>query len=391
MPASSAPKHKTQDPATRFAHFVAKKRRALQAHDLRWAAPPSRRDLAVTALVLAAATAMGSVFSALQFTEANIITVYLLGVLLTAMFVSSPVCNVISSLASVLAFNYFFTEPRLTLHAYEPGYPATFGIMLIASLMTGTLAVQNSRNAQEKERAAQLAQNEQLRANLLRAISHDLRTPLTSITGNAGYLLSDYQKLDDATRTQAFTDIYDDSLWLTSVVENLLSVTRLEEGRMNFHITGELVDEVMEEALRHVNRHSVEHTITLKPLFQLLMARMDATLITQVIINLVDNAIKYTPAGSCITLSAWRQGDMVHIAVADDGPGIADADKKRVFEMFFTGDAPVADGRRSLGLGLALCRSIVNAHGGEIHLRDNVPHGCVFTFTLPCGEVPIHE
>ena len=116
---------------------------------------------------------------------------------------------------------------------------------------------------------------------------------------------------------------------------------------------------------------------------ELLLARMDARLISQVIINLVENALKYTPSGSSIEVGAERQGDRVVIRVADDGPGIPDSLKPRVFEMFFTGDRKVADSRRSLGLGLSLCRSIVTAHGGEITLTDNTPSGCVFTFSLP--------
>ena len=118
---------------------------------------------------------------------------------------------------------------------------------------------------------------------------------------------------------------------------------------------------------------------------------MDAKLVVQVLINLVDNAIKYTPAGSHITLSAAAQGENAVIRVSDDGPGIPDEAKEKVFEMFSTGENRISDSRRSLGLGLALCRTIIAAHGGTITLSDNKPHGCIFTFTLPLGEVSLHE
>lgn len=111
----------------------------------------------------------------------------------------------------------------------------------------------------------------------------------------------------------------------------------------------------------------------------------------QVLINLVDNAIKYTPAGSHIVLSAAAQGESAVIRVSDDGPGIPDEAKEKVFEMFSTGEKRISDSRRSLGLGLALCRTIIAAHGGTITLSDNKPHGCIFTFTLPLGEVSLHE
>lgn len=503
---------------------------------------PSLRDVLMMGFILAAATGIGLIFFEFHFTEANIITVYILGVLLTALFTKSYFCSVFGSLASVLLFNFLFTEPRLTLHAYEPGYPVTFAIMLIASLITGTLAnklkdhakqsaqaafrtkvlfdtnqllqkagddgdiisitasqlmkllnrdiivypesdgrlskgylfsvkpemdnaafssfreksvaewvfankkragattdtmndaaclylairinnkvfgvvgihigakpldsfensvllsilgecalaMENSRNAAEKEKAAVLAKNEQLRANLLRSISHDLRTPLTAISGNAANLLTNDDKLDGETRTQIFTDIYDDSMWLISLVENLLSVTRLEEGQMNLNLSTQLVDEVIEEAMRHINRKSVEHQIHVELSGELMLAKMDAKLIMQVLINLVDNAVKYTPAGSAITVSAKKNSGTIEISVTDDGPGIPEKDKTMVFDMFFTGEHKIADGRRSLGLGLALCKTIVNTHGGEITLTDNVPHGCRFTFTLPSDEVTIN-
>lgn len=504
---------------------------------------PYPKDLLITFMILAAVTVIGSLFLRLGFTESNIITVYILGVLLTSLFTRGYACSVISSFFSVSLFNFFLTEPRLTFRAYDSGYPVTFAIMLLASIITGTLAfklkdqaklsaqsafrtkvlfdtnqllqkaqddndiinitasqlmkllgrdviaypeadgklsegnvyavehetvnevfarpeeraaaewvlknkkragatadtfssaaslylairinnkvygvvgihingrpldsfensvllsilgecalaIENSRNAREKELAAVLAKNEQLRADLLRAISHDLRTPLTSISGNASNLLSNCERLDDEMRTQIFTDIYDDAQWLISLVENLLSVTRIEEGRMNFNMSVHLMDEVISEAMRHINRKRSEHKISVIYRDELLLARMDAKLIVQVIINIVENAVKYTPSGSEIIITAERGEGCISVSIADNGAGISDEMKPRVFDMFFTGNNKIADSRRSLGLGLPLCRSIINAHGGEIRLTDNTPHGAVFTFNLPSGEVNLNE
>lgn len=117
------------------------------------------------------------------------------------------------------------------------------------------------------------------------------------------------------------------------------------------------------------------------------MAKMDVRLIVQVIINIVNNAIKYTPEGSHICLSARKEKKMVLIRIADDGPGISDEAKLHLFDMFYTADIGKADSRRGLGLGLSLCKSIVDAHGGKISVSNNKPHGAVFTFTLPLEEV----
>ena len=239
--------------------------------------------------------------------------------------------------------------------------------------------------------ASEVQHSSQMQRDLLANVSHDLRTPLTSISGNASNLLSNGDMFDAKTKHQMYVDIYDDAMWLINLVENILSISRIEDGRMNLSISTELVSEVFEEALRHTNRHSEQHTITVQMDDDLLLAHMDAKLVVQGLINLVDNAIKYTPAGSHIVLSAAAQGESAVIRVSDDGPGIPDEAKEKVFEMFSTGEKRISDSRRSLGLGLALCRTIIAAHGGTITLSDNTPHGCIFTFTLPLGEVSLHE
>ena len=505
---------------------------------------PSFRDLLLTVGLLAAATIVGWIFLRQGFASANIIMVYLLGVLLTSAFTSGYTCGVLSAFLSVLLFNYFLTEPRLSLAAYGSKYPITFAVMLAAALLTGTLAaklkaharlsardsyrtkllfdmnrqlqkaetpeevyqmtatqiqrlmqrdvliypaqthglpdgivypadgtgarsvageeeeqnvidwvrqnrkragattevfpearrlylairtgqqiygvvgipidqknqpdaftssilfsilgecalaLESLRNAEEKEKAAVLAKNEQLRANLLRSISHDLRTPLTSISGNADTLLHCYDALDGPTRQQIFTDIYDDSQWLTGLVENLLSVTKMTDGSVKLRLSDQVLEDVVSEALRHVDRRAGEHNITVDCGEVPLLARMDAGLIIQVIINLVNNAVKYTPAGSNIRITAVQREKTAEICVSDDGPGIPDERKERVFEMFFTGGNPIGDSRRSLGLGLTLCQAIIHAHHGEMTLNDNSPHGCVFSFTLPLSEVNLNE
>ena len=263
--------------------------------------------------------------------------------------------------------------------------------VLLSILGECALALENSRNTAEKEEAKLQAESEKLRANLLRSISHDLRTPLTAISGNASILLSGSENLDLDARKQMYGDIYDDSAWLHNLVENLLAVTKIEEGRMELKTQPQLAEEIVSEAMQHISRKRSEHTITVTHEDELLLAQCDARLIVQTIINLVDNAIKYTPVGSHIWVSTRWEESMAVFTVADDGPGIPDPEKKQIFQMFYTGSTAVADSRRSLGLGLSLCKSIVNAHGGTITVSDNQPVGTVFTFTIPAGEVEVHE
>ena len=505
---------------------------------------PTAWELLLTIGILAAATVIGWAFLRLGFANANIIMVYLLGVLLTSAFTSGYTCGVLSAFLSVILFNYFLTEPRLSLAAYGSKYPITFAVMFAAALLTGTLAaklkahaqlsardayrtkllfdmnrqlqkaetpdevyqmtatqiqklmqrdvliypaqgdalldgnvypadgsspycipdtdqeqnviqwvwqnrkragataqnfpkakrlylairtgqrvfgvvgipmekqtqpdaftssvlfsilgecalaLESLRNAEEKEKAAVLAKNEQLRANLLRSISHDLRTPLTSISGNADTLLHSYNVLDEQTRKQIFTDIYDDAQWLTGLVENLLSITKIADGSVKLHLSDQVVDDIVSESLRHIDRRSVEHHITVDCGDEPLLVRVDAGLIMQVLINLVNNAVKYTPAGSNIRITAIPRDNMAEICVSDNGPGIPDELKEHVFEMFFIGGNPIGDSRRSLGLGLTLCQAIIHAHNGEMTLKENSPHGCIFSFTVPLSEVNLNE
>lgn len=263
--------------------------------------------------------------------------------------------------------------------------------VLLSILGDCALALENSRNAREKEEATLRAENEKLRATLLRSISHDLRTPLTAISGNASILLSDSEHLDINARKQMYEDIYDDSAWLHNLVENLLAITKIEEGRIELKTQPQLVEEIVSEAMQHISRKRDEHIITITHENDLLFAQCDAKLIVQTIINLIDNAIKYTPAGSHIWITTRQEQVSAVFTVADDGPGISDQEKKQIFQMFYTGANTVADSRRSLGLGLSLCRSIVTAHGGEIFVSDNQPVGTIFTFTIPAGEVELHE
>ena len=518
------------------------KTRSYQKRPFTWyVEKPSAKDYFLTVFIFAVCTFIGLLFQKLNFTDTNIVTIYILGVLVTSIVTDGYLCSVAGSFLSVVLFCFFLTEPRMSFQTYAVGYPVTFLIMLISSVLTGALAaklkthaklsaqlafrtqvlfdtdrlmqkakgeteildvtctqlirllnrnitayvvengalsggklfsgekentedfltseeqqtarwayenrqragastqhfsqakclylairsgnnvygvigiplqketldsfeysillsvinecalaMENAQNAMEKEKNAVLAKNEQLRADLLRAISHDLRTPLCSISGNADMLISNSDRLDKATKHQIYTDIYDDSEWLIGVVENLFSITRLNDGRLKFKFTDQLLDEVIAESLRHISRKHDDYKIV-ADCEELVLVRMDVRLIIQVLVNLIDNAIKYTPPGSVICIRGIKTDGKAQISVEDNGPGIPEEMKPHIFEMFYTGKTTVADSHRSLGLGLALCHSIIEAHNGTLILTDHAPHGCNFIFTLPLSEVTLNE
>ena len=344
------------------------------------------KEFLITIGLLSIATVIGMLLIYIGFTESNVIMVYLLCVLLISIFTNGYIWSVAGSLVSVVLMNFFLTEPRFTFHTYDTGYPLTCVIMLAASMLTGTLESKLKKHVRMSEQAAYREKTLQLRANLLRTISHDLRTPLTSISGNANNLMYNYDKLDNDTREQIFTDIYDDSEWLISLVENILFVTRFEDGTVTLNMSDQLIDEVIAEALKHINRKSCEHKIHVDCGKELLLVRMDVRLIIQVIINIVDNAVRYTPPGSHITIRSCRENNMAVVYIEDNGNGISDEDKEHVFDKFYSGTNRIADNRRSIGLGLYLCKAIIEAHGGTITVRDNNPAGAVFVFTLPLAD-----
>lgn len=263
---------------------------------------------------------------------------------------------------------------------------------LLGAMLAETALVLEKYALNEQQKRIMLeADRERLRSNLLRAISHDFRTPLTSISGNAAVLLQENGQLDDDTRHKLTEDIYDDAQWLADLVENLLALTRVDNGEMALNQSEELLTDVVEEALTHVSRKKSEHQIVVQVEDEFLMARMDAQLIIQVIINLVNNAIKYTESGSHIWIVLRRQGAMAVVEVMDDGSGISDKDKTRLFDMFFTAGQNKGDSRRGLGLGLALCQSIIKAHHGEIYVQDHAPKGTIVGFSLPAEEETLIE
>lgn len=263
--------------------------------------------------------------------------------------------------------------------------------LVLSILGESTLALEKEIYNKKRQEMYLQAKNEQLRSNLLRSISHDLRTPLTSISGNADFLMNNATKIDLEKKQEIYSNIYDDSIWLINLVENILSVTRIENGTMKLNLQTELLDDIINEALKHINRRKKHHQIIFTETNDILMVKVDAKLLVQVFINIIDNALKYTPENSQIIISTVRKQNQIAISIADNGKGIPDEAKAKIFDMFFSANMKVADSRRGMGLGLSLCKSIITAHGGTIIVENNKPQGTIFTFTVPAEGITINE
>ena len=483
------------------------------------------KDILTLVCVMSAATGISFLFYGSPYSNENIITVYILAVLITAAWTAQRVYGIAAAVLYILLFNFLFIEPRFSFLVYDPEYMVTYLVSIIAAVITGNisskmkqstlqarmnahqaqvllnaseqlqraedtsriaqitsaqlgqllgreilffekkenapspvfrddetrqaydwtsahsqragwgtrhfpasayqflavrtgngvygivgvsgekgaldsfeenillsligecaLSMEAEKNRKEREAAVIVAENERFRSKLLRSVSHDLRTPLTSISGNAANLMEHSGEFSTQELGRISSDIYEDSIWLIDLVENLLSITKLEE-HVAIHPTGEVVSDVLSTAVSRAHRHKSGHVITLEADNECLVAMMDVPLILQVLDNLIGNAIKHTPDGTHIHVKDRRERDTVIISVSDDGPGIPPEDLPHIFDLFYTGQNAGADSSRSLGLGLNLCRSIIEAHGQHLYAEGQDPHGVVFSFSLKLWQM----
>lgn len=492
------------------------------------------RDSTIMLLLIAAATALGWIFSHLGFQETNVVVAYILSVLLVARFTSGYVYGILATLISLGLFNWFFTEPYFTLKVNDPTYVITFIIISVTAVITSALtskAKEAAREAREKEaesnalykltnlltdaedqnaiasisvrtvssvlncdaaficftedgepeqsylqqrgeeqihrelhngkelkiRMEQLhsdcdtdkndcnypvygrnsvlgvlripmaaaetmtdsqkrmihaiiesvslalermnslraqaksreeATQEHYRGNLLRAISHDIRTPLSGIMGSAEMLMDMTEKEDP--RYEVAFGVYQDADWLHSLVENILNLTKLHDGRLNIAKEPEAAEEVVAASVMVIEKRFPGRNIAVSMPEKLVLVPMDAKLISQVLVNLLDNAVKHTEENQEIRVSVEETETAVWFSVSDQGKGISEGDLPNVFQMFYTNRGKSTDSQRGIGLGLSICQSIVEAHGGTIAARNREEGGAEFSFTLPLQEVNQH-
>lgn len=254
-------------------------------------------------------------------------------------------------------------------------------LRMIASQVAMALERQNLSD--EQRRILVESEKEKMRSNLLRAISHDLRTPLTGILGASSAILENSTSLDKNTHDQLISNIKEDSQWLIRMVENLLSVTRINEGTMNVTKSPEAAEEIVAEAISRIRKRFPNRIITVKVPDELLMVPMDGTLIEQVLINLVENAFKHSPENSVVEVEVKKERYHAVFEVIDNGEGIAEQDFPYLFESYVDNGKRSVDSSRGMGIGLSICMSIVKAHQGKMEATNKKTGGAVFRFMLP--------
>ena len=248
-----------------------------------------------------------------------------------------------------------------------------------------TLALERARLAEEARVAEVHVETERLRSSLLSSVSHDLRTPLATITGAASTLLASGARVDDDTQRELLESMRDEAERLNRLVHNLLEMTRLESGALQLNRDWHPMEEVVGAALRRLGKRLAGRRVDVSIAPELPLVLMDDVLVEQVLINLLDNALKYTPAGTSIRLAATASEERVTVEIADHGPGLPRGEEERVFDKFYRGGAAAT---RGVGLGLAIVKGIVHAHGGHVWAHNLPEGGAAFFFTLPLTETP---
>ena len=352
--------------------------------------PLIARHLIYTVLLLAVTTALCYVLFQLIPDGSIVIMVYLLGVFLISRLTDGYWYGVFGALMAVFLYDYLFTEPYFSLDTQKPADYVIFSIMLAVSLITSATMTRIRRSVTKQIRQAgiqaknsQILENEKLRGTILRSISHDLRTPLTSITGSVSMLLDKGSEMPEADRTRLLQDVYQESSWLNQFVENLLSLTRIDDKLMRLRIKPELVEEVVGETLVIIRHRLGSRKLEVGTPPEPTTVWLDSALIEQVLINLLDNAIAHTPLDGSITLTVTADRKQVRFNVWNSGPSIAPDVLDKIFDRYFVGNEERFDSRRGMGLGLSICQAIVLAHQGQL-TAENCPTGGVsFSFTLP--------
>ncbi|EXJ22665.1 Osmosensitive K+ channel histidine kinase KdpD [Alkalibacterium sp. AK22] len=260
--------------------------------------------------------------------------------------------------------------------------------LLLSMIENTALAMERVYLAEERLKSREETTQERHRGNLLRGISHDLRTPLSGIMATSE-MLKEMTDSEDS-RYSMMEAINNDAIWLHSLVENVLSLTKLQDGRLILKKEKEALEEIIDEAVRQIKKRSPNQRITVSMPNELILIPMDSKLIMQVFINLLENAIKHNPSAAPVDIEVQKDSEAkeVTVSISDQGQGIDENDLENIFQPFYTSSSKHADAYNRTGLGLAICDSVIKAHGGQIEARNKKDKGAELIFTLPLEGEP---
>ena len=342
------------------------------------------KNFTVTFVSLICAFGISLLFQYVFNVQEHITTVFVFAVFLISLFTDGYFYGIISAFIGTVAVNYAFTFPYFTLDFTIP-MNLISGIVLTAiAVLTGALTTKLKQHEAMKAES----ERERMRANLLRAVSHDLRTPLTTIYGSSTTLLENSQAMTEDQKTKIVTGIKEDSQWLIRMVENLLSIIRIDSGQVKIIKTPTVLEELIDAVILKFNKRYPDHQVEIELPDDVIIIPMDAILIEQVIVNILENAVQHAEGMTQLKLRVFTLGNQAIFEIKDNGCGISPKRLETLFTGYYTQDYEIADSqKKNAGIGLSVCATIINAHGGSIKAENQKTGGAVFRFILDTETV----
>ena len=308
--------------------------------------------------------------------------IFVLGVFLVSWRTQGYFWGIAASLISVLAVNWAFTYPYWAFDLISPECISSAAVMLIVATMTGALTTRLKH--QEKLKA--VAEKERMRGNLLRAVSHDLRTPLTAIYGTCSAMIENYDGIPRERQLKMLADVRSDAQWLNRMVENLLSVTRVDAQSVRLSKHSTVLEELIDALLMKFHKHYPHQKVQVLIPEEFVSIPMDPVLIEQVLMNLLENAVYHAHGMENLWLRVEKSEGRAVFHVEDDGCGIPTERMQNLFTGLLDSAVPMDSGRSNMGIGLSVCRTIVRAHGSEMIAKERPGGGAAFSFALEMEE-----
>ena len=337
------------------------------------------QDSVILVVTMAVVLDLGLLLQPVGADDCHAALLFVTGVLVVARSTNGYFYGMTASLIAAVVVNYAFMEPYYRFELRGAGYPFTFVTLFSVSIVTSALTT----HIKEQEEAQIEAERERLRANLLRAVSHDIRTPLSSILGATSTLLES-QDLDETARRDLLLEVHKDAQWLVRVTENILSVTKFSADGVKLKLTEEVVEEIVGSAITKFRKTGGSISIQVHKPQDILLVPMEATLIEQVLLNLLENVVFHGKCATRIDIDIAEEPSRVCFHVSDNGAGIAEGVLPHLFDGSYAAqDGTARDDSRNMGIGLSVCAAIVAAHGGGMSARNNPSGGATLSFWLP--------
>lgn len=341
------------------------------------------KNILVTIAILCISFLLSLLFQNVFDVNEHITTVFVFAVFLISLLTDGYVYGLVAAIVGTIAVNYAFTFPFFALNFTIPVNLISAVIMIVIAVLTGTLTTQVKRNEAIKAES----EKEKMRADLLRAVSHDLRTPLTTIYGSASTLLEGKENFTEDQQYEMLKHIKEDSEWLTRIVENLLSITKIDSGKVKIIKTPTVLDELVDSVIVKFKKRYPTQAVTLELPDEIVAIPMDGILIEQVLLNLLENAVQHAEGMTELSLKVSAAENHTVFEIKDNGCGIREDHLKRIFSGYYEAKGEPADSqKKNNGIGLSLCATIIKAHGGRITAENADEGGAVFRFTLGMEE-----